>query len=336
MRSVKSRNYFEQMKGRGVRVIRSDDFKVVSPDAMAKERFVIVDAVGVCESEDLSDTWPLDQKPLVSFTKLLKALRFGKPNADNLSSMASRLSRLEKKLTEEQKTEIERITGGDSLSDFARGFVVAIDPDRIFSQAREEFAGEGSYLEYVPKKKELGDVARRRMEEALQSFTGNPELMGRLPEIKQEAEQIIDDVSLDVVEEAGYSPIAKEKAKGIIKSFKEFIEENKDELTAIKVFYNPGELHWNDLKSLADKIKTPPHNITVDRLWQAYQQLEKSKVHGKSRNKVSDFVSLLRFELGKTNYLEPFNDTVDKRFSAWLSKQREQGVEFTQEQLNWL
>ncbi|MBI4447881.1 DEAD/DEAH box helicase family protein [Candidatus Woesearchaeota archaeon] len=40
MRSVKSRNYFEQMKGRGVRVIKNDDFKAVTPDAMAKERFV--------------------------------------------------------------------------------------------------------------------------------------------------------------------------------------------------------------------------------------------------------------------------------------------------------
>ena len=61
MRSVKSRNYFEQMKGRGVRVMRNDDFKTVTLNAMAKERFVIVDAVGVTENEDLSETRPLDK-----------------------------------------------------------------------------------------------------------------------------------------------------------------------------------------------------------------------------------------------------------------------------------
>ena len=47
MRAVKSRAFFEQMKGRGVRVIKPDDLQSVTPDARAKDHFVIVDAVGV-------------------------------------------------------------------------------------------------------------------------------------------------------------------------------------------------------------------------------------------------------------------------------------------------
>src|SRR3989339_153036 len=112
MRSVRSRNYFEQMKGRGVRVIKNDDFKAVTPDAMAKERFVIVDAVGVCENEDLNETRPMEQKKGTSFAKLLKALQYGKPKRENLSSMASRLSRLQKKLTDQQNEEIQKLSKG--------------------------------------------------------------------------------------------------------------------------------------------------------------------------------------------------------------------------------
>jgi type I restriction enzyme R subunit len=337
MRSVKSRNYFEQMKGRGVRVVKNDDFKAVTPDAMAKERFVIVDAVGVCESEDLNDTRPLEQKPLVSFTKLLKAIRYGKPNKDNLSSMASRLSRLQKKLTDTQVKEIEKMTSGADLSFFASSFVEAIDEDKIFQEAQQEFGQPDSYKEYSPKVKELEQVAQKRMIEAIKPFVGNSDLMERLPEIKQEAEQIIDDVSIDEIEEAGYSPIAKEKAKKTVSSFREFITENKEELTAIQVFYNKGKLHWDDLKELADKIKTPPYNLTTSKLWQAYQQLEDGKVHGRSKaDRIADFVSLLKFEVEKANVLEPFHDSVDKRFSAWLSKQKAMGVQFSQEQLNWL
>lgn len=336
MRSVKSRNYFEQMKGRGVRVIKNDDFKVVTPDAMAKERFVIVDAVGVCESEELNETRPLEQKPKIPFAKLLKALRFGKPKKDNLSSMASRLSRLQKKLTDKQINEIKKITNGMNLSDFAYNFVIAIDEDKIFEKAKEEFGETGTYKEYVPKKKELEEVAQKRMIEALKPFIGNSELMERLPELKLEVEQIIDEVSIDVVKVAGYSPMAKEKAKNIVKSFKKFIEENKDELTAIQVFYDKGKLHWDELKELAEKIKTPPYNLTTSKLWQAYQQLKSDKVRGKSINKIPDFISLFRFELEQVNNLEPFTDTVDKRFSAWLSKQISLGVRFNQEQLNWL
>lgn len=50
MRSVRSSGYFEQMKGRGVRTISTDDLHSVTSDATKKTHFIIVDAVGVCES----------------------------------------------------------------------------------------------------------------------------------------------------------------------------------------------------------------------------------------------------------------------------------------------
>ena len=64
MRNVRSRSYFEQMKGRGVRTISTTDFEGVTPDAKNKLRFVIVDAVGVTETE-LSDSYTLDRKKTV-------------------------------------------------------------------------------------------------------------------------------------------------------------------------------------------------------------------------------------------------------------------------------
>ena len=50
MRAVRSSGYFEQMIGRGVRVISPNDLKNVTGDADAKTHFIIVDAVGVYES----------------------------------------------------------------------------------------------------------------------------------------------------------------------------------------------------------------------------------------------------------------------------------------------
>jgi len=336
MRGVKSRNYFEQMKGRGVRVIKNDDFKTVTPDAMTKDRFVIVDAVGVTESEELNETRPLEQKPNVTFERLLKALRYGKPNKDNLSSMASRLARLNKKLTEKQVQEIKSISGED-LPSFASSFVEAIDEDKIFLEAQKKFGSSDSYVEYEPKQKELEKISQERMFNALKPFIGNGKLMERLPEIKKETEQIIDMVSVDVVEEAGYSPIATEKAKSTVKSFKEFIKKNKNELIAIQAFYNHKKLKWEDLKELAVKIEKPPFVLTTSKLWQAYHQLEDGRVHGRSKSeRIADFISLLRHEIEKTKEIEPWIDTVDKRFAEWLGRQKESGVEFNQEQLNWL
>ena len=98
MRAVKSRSFFEQMKGRGVRVIAPDDLQSVTPDATVKDHFVIVDAVGVCE-QDKTDSRPMEQKPTVSFAKLLQAVAFGNTEDEVLTSLAGRLARMEHRST---------------------------------------------------------------------------------------------------------------------------------------------------------------------------------------------------------------------------------------------
>ena len=85
MRAVKSRTFFEQMKGRGVRIMKADDLQGVTPDAKAKDHFVIVDAVGVCE-QDKTDSRPMEQKLTVSFEKLMQAVAFGNTEDDALTS----------------------------------------------------------------------------------------------------------------------------------------------------------------------------------------------------------------------------------------------------------
>ena len=76
MRNVRSRSFFEQMKGRGVRTISSTEFNAVTPDARNKDRFVIVGAVGVTETE-LSDAYSLDRQPTVSFDKVMDLVGMG-------------------------------------------------------------------------------------------------------------------------------------------------------------------------------------------------------------------------------------------------------------------
>lgn len=85
MRSVKSRSFFEQMKGRGVRVITETEMEQVNPGVKRKNRFVIVDAVGVCE-RDLTDSRPLEKKRQVSFDKLLDSVALGNRETEVLEA----------------------------------------------------------------------------------------------------------------------------------------------------------------------------------------------------------------------------------------------------------
>lgn len=331
MRSVNSRNYFEQMKGRGVRVMDNQSFMSVTPDAVAKERFVIVDAVGVCENEDLNDTSPLDKNPSIPIEKIIKTLQFGKPDSELISTLVSRLSRLEKRITNDQRNEIKKLTNGKSLKDFAKDFEFSINEDLVLEKAREEFGAK-------PSIKQIEEVTQKRIEKVLNEFIGNAKLIARIPEIKKETEIIIDESSVDEIENVGYSEIATQKAKEVVSSFKDFIEKNKKELVAIQIFYSKGKkLHWKDLKELYATIKIPPYSLTPSRLWRAYYQLRVGKVKGRVSDKeIANFIQLLKFELGKENELEPYLDTVDKRFAEWLGKQKESGIQFTQEQLLWL
>src|SRR5256714_1919097 len=102
MRSVQSRVLFEQMKGRGVRVIKPDELRAVTPDAKAKTHFLIVDCVGVSEQK-LSDTKPLEKNPSVSLKVLLDHVAANGTHDDYLSSLASRLSRIDKQCSPDDK-----------------------------------------------------------------------------------------------------------------------------------------------------------------------------------------------------------------------------------------
>ncbi len=333
MRDVKSLNYFEQMKGRGVRVIEDTDFQQVTPDASHKTHFIIVDAVGVCESEK-SDMRPLERKKTIPFEKLLLSVALGNRDEDTLSSLAGRLARLDRESDEKDKKEIQEVSGGRSLNRLTNALLDAVDPDKNFAKAKEMFHTENPSQEQV-------QTAYEELSKTACAPFDNPKLRNTLIDIKKKNEQIIDTVSKDTVTFSGYDARAKEKAKSLIDSFKKFIEENKDEITALQLLYSKPHkerhLTYEHVQQLADAIKKPPYLLTPDLLWQAYEQLEKSKVRGAGAQKLlTNIISLVRFAVGESPVLEPYPDTVNARFSRWLAQQEKAGRKFTPEQIEWL
>jgi type I restriction enzyme R subunit len=330
MRSVKSRGYFDQMKGRGVRVINDDDLQSVTPDAKTKDHYIIVDAVGVCE-RDKSDSKPMDRKKSVSFEKLLQAVSLGNTEPDVISSIAVRIASINKNLTEEDSSKIKKLTHGKSLGGLTSDLVNAINPDKQVERAKEDNPGVDK-----PTEEQIQQAAKNLIKNAVKPLH-NPELRDLLIEIKKKNEQTVDHVSQDQVIEAGFSAEALEKAKGMIESFKKFIEENKDEITALQILYSlpyKSRLRFEDIKELADAIKKPPHLWTENNLWMAYAALEKSKVRGASGPHIlTDLVSLVRFALDQENELVPFPEKVDANFRAWLAQQEK---DFSEEQVRWL
>ncbi|MGH9509871.1 MAG: type I restriction-modification enzyme R subunit C-terminal domain-containing protein, partial [Terriglobales bacterium] len=331
MRSVRSRTFFEQMKGRGTRVVTPDDLQAVTPDAKAKTHFVIVDAIGLSEQE-MSDTRPLERKPTVAFEKLLDQVAFGNREPDVLSSLASRLARLDRQFTDEDRKLVEE-TAGAPLTTITQALVHAIDLD-VQVEAARQATGKAE-----PSPEEIAQAAAKLVEDAAKPLATNPALRHKLVEIKRSYEQTIDTVSQDRVLVAGFSAAAREKARSIVESFEQFVRVHKDEITALQILYSRPyrqRLTFKVVKELADAIQRPPHGFTPERLWHAYEALDRSKVRGSGGRVLTDLVSLVRFAIHQESELHPFKDDVDTRFDSWLAAQEKNGRRFSDEQRQWL
>ena len=222
MRAVRSSGYFEQMKGRGVRTINTDDLLAVTGDATAKTHFVIVDAVGVC------DAVKTDSQPL---------------------------------------------------------------PGDLPSGERHE-------------------------------------------PTEADRDQLIDEISEDQVMDSGFDNLNSTQVTAVIHAFKQFIDQNVDELPALQILCNRseayGSLDEDSLIVLEASLQQYSNGLSCEALWFAYQQRFPNRVQGNLERR-TDLISLIRFAIGESIFLEPFRVTVTRNFEEWLEDRA-----FTSEQLHWL
>jgi type I restriction enzyme R subunit len=332
MRSVKSRTYFEQMVGRGVRIIDDTDFQAVTDDAKHKDRFVVVDAVGVMDTPLIEIMQPLDRKPGMSLHGLMKLVGFGNKDPEVASTIAGRLARLNNRLTKDDREQLTALSGGVDLGTIAQHIVEALDPDHQMAAAAARGVG-------ADNEASLAGVANTLLSEALKPLASNPELRNAIVDVRKSYEQTIDDVSGDSLKFAGYSEDARENAAALISSFAKYLEEHRDDIRALQVLYSrpyKERLTFTEIKELAKAIERPPRRWTPEKLWQAYGMLDESKVRGSGGRMLTDIVSLVRYALQQDNELVPFRDQVEARFAAWLAVQEQQGTTFTPEQTQWL
>lgn len=335
MRDVKSRNYFEQMKGRGTRTLGEDDLKKVTPSAVAaKSHFVIVDAVGVSKSIK-TDSRPLERKKSIPLKDLMMGVAMGARDEDTLTSLAGRLARMGQQLGSQEKERVAELAAGKPLSEIVKDLLHAFDPDKIREEARVQFELE---KDQNPSDEQQREVQQSMIEYAAQVFY-NPDFRSFLENARKRHEQIIDDKNMDQITQIGWDKEAEDKAKAVIQDFRTYIEANRDEITALKVFYQQPyqqrSFTYQMIKELNDKLKADKPTLAPLRVWQAYEQLE--QVNGQSpKNELVALVSLVRKVSGMDETLTPLDKTVDKNFQDWVFRKQAGPVKFNETQMHWL
>ena len=330
MRDVRSKNYFEQMKGRGTRTLSKDDLQKVTPSATDnKDHFVIVDAVGVTKSKK-SDTRTLERKPSVSMRELMMNVALGDKSEDTLTSLANRVIRLNSQMTPSEKKEFAE-TVGVGAGQIAEKLLNAFDEDVILHQAQEQFATA------EPTEEQIAEAKKALVNEAVKPFL-SVETCCYIDNIRRSHEQVIDNVNLDEVLFAGFDSQQEENADRVISSFRQFIDENRDEIIALRIIYDQKykdrPMAIDGLKALYEKLKSK--GITVERLWDCYAIKKPERVKRGTMAQLSDLISIIRFEMGYTENLAPFADRVNYNFMQWTLRRNAGAVHFTDEQMEWL
>jgi type I restriction enzyme R subunit len=335
MRDVKSRNYFEQMKGRGTRTLGHDDLKKVTPSApSAKTHYVIVDAIGVTKSLKTAST-PIITKPGVSLKDLAMGVMMGAQDPDTISSLAGRLARLNKQLDPADHAKIEQKSGGIPLQQIVTGLFTAISAEAIEKKALEiAKLPPGS----EPAEAHLDEAQALLTQEAVKVFTGP--LIETIDTIRREKEQILHHDQRDQLLTAQWDADAQKNAEALSQEFAKWLEENKDHLAALSIFYSQPfrrrEITFAMLQEVMEKLRADAPRIAPLRVWQAYSQLESYR--GKQPiNELTALVALIRRACGIDSSLSTFDETVRRNFQNWImARHAGAGEKFNEHQMAWL
>ncbi|SNT76837.1 type I restriction enzyme, R subunit [Paracoccus seriniphilus] len=329
MRDVKSKNYFEQMKGRGTRVLKPDDLKKVSPSAQAKTHYVIVDAVGVTKSLKTASQ-PLDTKPSIPFKDLAMGLMMGDRSEETVSSLAARLSRLDNKLGAEDQEKIAT-EAGTSLTAIVRDLFDAIDPDKVEADAKA--AGHPE-----PDDAAMNAAREERIKQAANVFTGP--LITLMDTIRRDNEQTIDHDNLDTLLRAEWAGDVAENARQIAQEFEEYLTENRDQIEALQIYFNTparrSEVTFAMIKDVLKKLTEDRPRLAPLTVWRAYAHLDDYK-GGNPASDLTALVALIRRVTGLDETLTRHSERVRRNFQNWVLKRHSgAGQKFTEEQMEWL
>lgn len=328
MRDVRSASYFEQMKGRGARTIDNATFQALTPDADSKDRFVIIDCVGVTE-HPFVDAAPLQRDRTITLKQLLERAATFTITPDETTTLASRLARLERQMTPAERAEIAKVAG-QPLSAVLAGLITVADPDVIATTLANAPIVDGKPDEQAA----MGALVAK----VIEPIAGNPALRQRLLELRAAHDLLIDETSRDELLDAS-GHVDKAKASAIVTSWRQYLDENRDEIAAIQAVYSQPKtpkVAYAELKELADRISRPPHNWTIDTLWAAYAAIDTGTVTRSHRHTATDLVALIRYALGYDNELIPYASTIEERWANWLAQQAQAGTDFTDTEIWWL
>lgn len=326
MRRIESSAYAEQMVGRGCRTINPDQLREITPDAAGKDSYLIVDAAGALDALNSDRTSRLPtNKNNQNLYRLLNKAADGRASGTDLESLAIKLNTVKKRMSSQTRDMIEE-AADMKVEEIIQMIRVNADSDNHIMQARQEFGRE-------PTSEQLRQVKKKMLREASRLFF-NPSLREAILEAAKRDDLIITQKQDEII--GVYAANIKQRHD----RFAEFLQKHRNRFVALQIIYNTPyrlqDLTFKHLDELANAIEQPPYNLTPEKIWNAYERLNRSKVKHNPRVRLTDIISLVRYEAGNQDMLTPYSDFVMEKFEKWLEIQKTSDAPLTYTHEIWL
>lgn len=310
MRDVATESLFIQMKGRGVRTIGDEQLRNVTPNAISKDCFFLVDAVGVTERQKSVPKPGKGPKPVPPTLKeLLELLAHGNLQDDNLRMLASRLARIHNKCTDSQREEFAQLAH-ISMVQLANNIYEALfDQDfPEFTDINEENVARKALISLL-----INNVQARNYLLIVNAGFINTLMPGE--------DNLI------------YSGFSKEEAVATTSAFEAYCNDHKDEIEALRIIYNNegAPITFAMLMDLQNRLKEFDNKFTAANLWHSYSIINMNNVmvynteeQKNEKEALTNLIQLVRFAWHKIARLESLCTGAQQRFNLWYGQlQRE-------------
>lgn len=308
MRDVASAPLYTQMKGRGVRTIGDEQLRNVTPNAISKDCFFLVDAVGVTEHEHIiPGQYEGPETETITLKELLERIAHGNLPDNYLKRLAATLSRLYNKADNVQRQEFVRIAH-DDMQEIAQRIYNALDPE---------------HQPQLPPYVDINEPNNER--KGLVSPIANHANVRKYILIL--AAGFVNTLmpGEDTLISKGFSI---EEAQSTTDAFEQYCCDHCDDIEALRILYNnEGEpITYSMLKDLENKLKMENNRFAQKLLWNSYAIVYGDKVRRTTRKEESEaltnIIQLVRFAYHQTEKLESAYPTARSMFNLWYGRKQ--------------
>ena len=307
MKDVHSDVLYTQMKGRGCRTISSDKFREITPNAEYKDRFYIVDAIGVTESEKNIPRTSNDGhgKKKLNIESLFEHLAHGEVSDEYLVLLRDYLSTINNRYANNQL--------------FGRHLIELIDKYNFSPKYLADKINNSIENNTLPEYKNIKDANIER-KELINELISNISIRNKILELYKGYKVSFDDNKDEII----YKGFSIESAKPFIENFENYINTHISDIEMLSLLYNGNNdiITHNMLIDMQDKLLNENSLFKPYSIWTNYHVLDNKNVEVLDTkynvNALTNYIPLCNYAMKKNNKLTSLFGQYLKKYNLYL------------------